>query len=127
MPQLKRSVPKYRLHKPSGRAIVTLHGKDHYLGPYDCPESVAKYDKLIAAYLAAGRRPAEPESQPDEITILEVLAAYWTHAAGYYRKDGKPTSELDGMRGVIRDVKAEFSYLPVSKFGPNALKRVRQR
>lgn len=127
MPRLKRAVPKYRLHKASGRALVTLHGQDHYLGPYESPESVAKYDELIAGYLAAGRRPVQPESEPDEITLLEVLAAYWTHAEGYYRKDGKPTSELDSMRNVMRDIKAEFSHLPVSQFGPNALKRVRQR
>lgn len=25
-------VPSYRLHRPSGRAVVTLGGRDHYLG-----------------------------------------------------------------------------------------------
>ena len=26
--------PSYRLHKPSGQAVVTLDGRDHYLGPW---------------------------------------------------------------------------------------------
>jgi hypothetical protein len=27
-------IPTYRKHKRSGQAVVTLSGKDHYLGPY---------------------------------------------------------------------------------------------
>jgi hypothetical protein len=25
-------IPSYREHKPSGQAVVTLNGRDHYLG-----------------------------------------------------------------------------------------------
>lgn len=108
--------------------MVTIGKQDFYLGPHGTQASRDAYDALIAKYLAAGRRLPTPEAEPeDEITVLEVLAAYWTFAEGYYRKDGKPTSELDSMRCVIRDVKAEFAKLPVSEFGPKALKRVRQR
>ena len=32
-------VPKYRLHKPTGLAVVRLSGRDLYLGPYGTPES----------------------------------------------------------------------------------------
>jgi len=27
-------LPSYRLHKPSGRGVVTLDGRDIYLGPH---------------------------------------------------------------------------------------------
>ena len=47
MPKLKRKPPSYRLHKPSGQAVVTLSGKDHYLGLYGSPESTEKYAALI--------------------------------------------------------------------------------
>ena len=33
MPKLVASLPKYRRHKASGQAMVTIAGKDHYLGP----------------------------------------------------------------------------------------------
>jgi hypothetical protein len=33
MPKLLNSLPKYRRHKASGQAIVTLCGNDFYLGP----------------------------------------------------------------------------------------------
>ena len=39
MPPLKGKVPSYCLHKRSGRAVVRLNGKDHYLGEYGSPES----------------------------------------------------------------------------------------
>ena len=31
--------PSYRLHKPSGKAVVTIDGKDHYLGDYGSAET----------------------------------------------------------------------------------------
>ena len=34
MPRLTNSTPKYRKHRHSGQAVVTLAGKDHYLGKY---------------------------------------------------------------------------------------------
>ena len=47
-----RRVPPYRHHKPSGQAVVTLSGHDHYPGRHDTPESRERYDALIARWLA---------------------------------------------------------------------------
>lgn len=128
MPRYVNAVPKYRKHRASGQAVVTILGRDHYLGPHGTKVSRDAYDRLIAAFLAAGRRsPASDQMPEEEITVVEVLAAYWKFCQGYYRKDGKQTSEVEAMKVIIRDVKAEFGPLPVSQFGPAALKRVRQR
>lgn len=129
MPRYVNAVPKYRKHRASGQAVVTLSGRDFYLGPHGTKVSRDAYDRLIAEYLAEGRRlksPASPE-EPAELTVVEVLARYLEHCKQYYRKDGKQTNEVEAMKVVIRDTRAEFARLPVSKFGPNALKRVRQR
>jgi hypothetical protein len=48
--------PSYRLHKPSGQAVVTIAGKDFYLGRFGDPASKAEYDRLIAEWLTNGRR-----------------------------------------------------------------------
>ena len=48
-------VPSYRLHKPSGQAVVTLDGGDHYLGPYGSAASKREYERLIAKWLANNR------------------------------------------------------------------------
>ena len=41
------SLPAYRLHKGTGQAVVTLNGKDFYLGRHGTPNSVATYDRTI--------------------------------------------------------------------------------
>jgi hypothetical protein len=46
MPRLTNSEPKYRKHRASGQAIVTLSGKDHYLGRYGTKASEREYDRL---------------------------------------------------------------------------------
>ena len=45
---MAKQKPSYRLHKPSGQAIVTLSGKMHYLGEHESPESHQAYERLIA-------------------------------------------------------------------------------
>ena len=35
-------IPKYRLHKPSGLAVVRLNGRDVYLGQHGTEESAAR-------------------------------------------------------------------------------------
>ena len=56
MPRTSRP-PAYRLQKSRNSAVVTIHGTDHYLGPYGSPESHEKYARLIAAWRARGRHP----------------------------------------------------------------------
>ena len=47
-------MPAYRFHV-SGQAVVTLAGKDFYLGPHDSPESRARYFELVQEYNANGK------------------------------------------------------------------------
>jgi hypothetical protein len=74
-------VPSYRKHKATGQAVVTLNGKDHYLGRYGSAASKAEYDKLIAEGLASGRSLPNGSRQ----TVSEVMLAYLRFAADYYR------------------------------------------
>jgi len=43
-------IPKYRLHKASGQAVVTLSGRDIYLGKHGSEESNARYHEEIARW-----------------------------------------------------------------------------
>ena len=40
-----------------------------------------------------------------EMTVSELLIAYWNFAKGYYAKDGQPIKELSCMREAIRPLK----------------------
>lgn len=125
MPSLSASVPKYRRHRATGQAVVTLSGKDHYLGPYGSKASKVEYDRLIGEWLVAGRQ-TKP-SEGDGLTVTEVVAAYWQFAQGYYRKDGEPSGSLHGIKVALRLLRRHYGHTPACDFGPLALAALRQR
>ena len=99
-----RPVPKYRKHKLTGQAVVTLNGGDHYLGPHNSKTSIAEYDRLIAEWLANGRRlPHDDENA--SFTINELIVVYWNFAVGYYVKNGEPTEKNCGIKAAFRFVR----------------------
>jgi len=78
VPRLTRRHPSYRRHKSSGQAIVTLDGRDHYLGDFGSPVSKAEYDRLIAGWLTAGRQlPPPTGGAPADPSVNEVILAFW--------------------------------------------------
>ena len=121
-------VPSYRLHKPSGRAVVTLNGRDHYLGRHGTAASKREYSRVIAEWLANNHSllPTPSRKRGNGIKVTEVLAAFWRHAKVYYVKNGKQTSEVNCVKAVIGVVRRLYGHSPVKDFGPLALKAVRQ-
>ena len=101
MPKLTNSVPKYRHHKQSGQAVVTLRGRDVYLGPYNSKGSKLEYDRVISEWLAAGR-PTTPVQESCEVTVTELILAYWKFAQSHYVKDGQPTGAIPGIKVALR-------------------------
>ncbi len=125
MPRLTESVPKYRCHKSSGQAVVTLNGKDFYLGPWKSKASLVEYDRLISEWTASGRRGLA--DAVNAITAAEMLVAYWTFAKQHYRKNGEPTNELANIRHALRPLKNLYGQTSLSEFGPLALKALQAR
>src|SRR5688572_1821462 len=98
MPRLTKRLPSYRHHRASGQAFVELNGTRHYLGAHGTKASHQEYDRLTAEWLANGRRLPPAADSPD-ITVAELIVAYFAHAEVYYRTgDGRPTSEVDTIR-----------------------------
>src|SRR5689334_1811243 len=99
MPARAPRTPSYRLHRPTGQAVVTLNGRDYYLGRHGSPGSRAEYDRLIAEWLANGRQVAMAHgAAPADLTINEMLVGYARFAGSYYRKGDRPSPELDNIR-----------------------------
>ena len=119
--------PKYRLHKPSGQGVVTLNGRDHYLGPFGSPESQAEYDRLVGEWLASGRELASSRPGRNDLTVNELILAYLRHADTYYIKNGKKTRETVNIRLAIRPLRRLYGQTLASDFGPRALKRSGRR
>jgi hypothetical protein len=58
--------------------------------------------------------------------VNKLILAYWKFAEGYYRKNGKPTPQLERVRGALRPVKELYGHTSARDFGPLALKAVRE-
>jgi integrase len=126
-----RKVPAYRLHKPTGQAVVRLDGRDFYLGKHDTEASHEAYRRKIAEWLTYGTTRSEDRLDPagsSTLTIGELILAFWTsHGEKYYRRaDGTPTGELDNFRDALRPLNRLYGHALARDFGPLALKSVRQ-
>jgi hypothetical protein len=86
MPSHINAIPKYRKHKGSGQAVVTIGGVDYYLGPYGTKASRLEYDRLIGEWIIAGR----PSSivKAADLTIAELCQRYKRYTESYYIHGG---------------------------------------
>ena len=126
MPRKRHRIPSLRHHKPSGQAVVTLDGRDHYLGKWGSDASQASYDSLISCWMANGRRLPQDDPRPT-LTIRSLAAAYLKHAEAYYRKpDGRPTNEVCNLAASLRPLVRMAANEDAATFGPRALARVRE-
>jgi integrase len=127
MPKLSLSPPSYRHHKPSGRAVVTLNGKDHYLGPWQSDASKTEYRRRVAEWMATGKTIGASDIHAQVgITVAELLAGYLAEAELTYRKNGQPTSHLHNIKDAVIPLRELYAQEPVATFGPLKLKAVRE-
>ena len=125
MPRSSRSsVPKYRKHRASGQAVVTIAGRDHYLGPHGTQVSKQQYDRLISEWLASGRSPSFGVAA-QQLTIAELLVAFMHHVKRYYGTG--PKSEYFHYRRITKSVGHLYSRTIAAEFGPLQFKAVRER
>ncbi len=113
-------LPSYRHHKPSGRAVVTLGGRDVYLGPWRSAESKREYRRLIAEFLATDGR-VRPDAAGGALTVMELLNAYW----GHLRRAYLPTT-LPSFKTALGILKTLYGDVDVSAIGPVSLKACRE-
>jgi integrase len=127
VPRLAK-IPSYRLHKPSGKAIVVIRNRMYYLGKYGSAESKDEYSRIIAEWAAQSGDllSPRPRDRPGEVlTITELASAYWAYVIGYYVKDGEATSEAECIRQALKPVRRIYGHTLAKDFGPLALKTVR--
>jgi integrase len=123
MTRHRNHIPKYRHHKPTGQAVVTLDGRDIYLGLHGSEISRLEYDRLVAQWMANGRR--LPHDGEQSMTVNQLILAYADHAESYYVKDGKPTPEIQHIKVASRMARKLYGHRCVVDFGPLALKACR--
>jgi integrase len=152
--------PQYRHHKASGRAFVAIRGRRVYLGKHGTADSRAKYEleliklrvarqPLFAAEIRSGNGDVAA-AESGQLSLCELLLAYWRHAQSYYRPirqphetaspsaaaaaNGTPREigtrhfgkEALNMWYVIEELRKQHPFLAVSEFTPKVLKSIRQ-
>jgi len=112
-------VPSYRLHKARGLSVVTIRGRNIYLGRYDSPESRAAYDRVIREFtMSRGVAPSERAS----LTIAEFVLIYWRHAQTYY----PAATLLSTIKPPLKRLRQHCGDQLVAEFRPMRLKVLRQ-
>ena len=86
----KGELPRYRLHKQSGQAVVSLplgDGKyrDVLLGAFDTDESKREYARIIDEWLAHGGQvlASRHSAGRADLTINDLILAYWPTVGRY--------------------------------------------
>jgi integrase len=131
MPRRPAQAPKYRHYRPKDLAVVRIDGRDHYLGRHGSPESWERYHRILAERAISGRvvpppHPSAAGPPPTDVTVSEVILAFWKHAQGHYRHpDGTPSEELGNIKAALRPVRQLYGLTPAKDFGPLALQAVR--
>src|SRR5262249_42508968 len=117
----------------TGQAVVTIDGRDLYLGRYGSPDSHTKYERLIRAWRKRQEQtPAQPAGSepaplvPEEATVNAVALSYIRHAKTYYRATAEgERREVGCRRDALKRVRRLYGRKPAVEFGPKALKEVR--
>lgn len=129
----RSTTPKLCLHKATGQAFVRLNGKPRYLGKYGTPAAQRAYASLLKHLAEQAEQQDAAEEQEvfippkaEDLTVCELLAAYWPHAKKHYRKHGQATRSLDNIRLALRPLNERHGDLPVRQFGPLLLKAHRE-
>jgi hypothetical protein len=123
--------PSLRRHKARALGVVTLNGKDVYLGSWPQgkrkppPDVQANYDRTIAEWLANGR--SLQVSKDDGLCVAELILRFWHHVEQHYRDhEGNPTCEVENYKCSLRPLRQIYGTLPADEFSPLKLKAIRQ-
>lgn len=113
--------PAYRLHKPTGQAVVTVAGRDIYLGRYNSAASKQAYKRLMLEWLANDGDLPPPKTA--DLTVLELANAYKKFGKRYYVTDGRPTESYEKLAMVMKWLgNGPYGRTLAREFGPLSLK-----
>ena len=113
-------VPSYRKHAASGQAVVTIAGRDRYLGKWDSAESRKEYGRLIAEFFS---NPNSFLASPEQRTVSELILAYLNHCQTYYGVGEK--TETHRIKVPLKAVRKLYGSTLAIDFGPIQFKAVR--
>ena len=61
-----------------------------------------------------------------ELEVVQITAAYWKFAEGYYIKDGRPTGQLHIIKQVLHMLRELYAHVPAAEFGPLSIRAIQR-
>lgn len=145
MARPKAKAPARRYHL-SGQSVVTIAGRDYYLGKHDSPESIARYAVLIGIYqqnglslpegfdvadlderagimLIASPVTAAAQQSKQPVLVRHVTASFREHIAEKYRNTPQ---EKRRHERLCKQLDERYGDVPAVDFGPVKLKAFRE-
>jgi integrase len=127
------SLPAMHVHASTGHTRVHINGKTHWLGLHGSPEAQLRYDALIAAYVASGRKsveaatrpPKPPAPPPADMTIGELSLVWLKHIQAAKGDGYKATSTYTAALSATRALRP-VATMPARQFGPRQMLEVRE-
>ena len=134
--QKRKNPPSYRLHRGSGRAVVTLtdrvngHRRDVYLGEHGTPESRRRYAEVLRQWEADGRildGKAPLPSARVSGSVRAIGLAYWLEIKSRYGlADGeRGTGHTREVHHTLKLLRSVCGNSPAAEFGPIRLAEFR--
>jgi integrase len=119
-------IPSYCRHA-TGQGFCRIAGRDIYFGTHGTPDSLARYDRTIAEWMAKGRTLApNPMRVGGGTSVADLIDAFRQHADAYYvRTDGTPTPEVEAFRHALRPLRELYGTLPAIEYSPLKLEATR--
>lgn len=121
-------IPKCRLHKGSGQALVELNGRHHYLGAHGTPESKQRYERLVAEWLINGRQ--TPIQSHERITVDEIAAHYLSaldRDKKYHKPDGTRSTRFGEVKLSLRQLRQDYGCMKAEEFSVTDLRVIQHR
>ncbi len=120
-------VPQSILHRATGRARVRINGKDHDLGNYGTAESKNRDARLIAEWRVTHVDPTPLRPQARNVSMVELLAAYWDHCVEYDGATGTRRCAANNLKPTLRDVRQLYGEIQANDFSPLKLRSLMER
>ena len=119
-------IPKYRKHKPSKLAVVSLGGRDVYLGKFGTKESHEKYTRLVSEYLKHRGEPVPASvylaKRPSKnITVVEAADRYLTWSTSH-----QSSGERAHLHGMLKCLVNLYENERAANIRPSDLREIRR-
>lgn len=115
-------VPKHCHHRPSDQGFVRLNGRMLYTGRWGTPEANAKYDRIIAAWLASGRELPTDRADPSAYLIRDLVADYLVA----FEEKHVGSRQPETLRHAVKPLLRLYGNDNVAQFRPSDLKALRR-